>query len=484
MGTRLTKWVIHGAASLAIVALITLLYYRGVQVNATTVALTLVLAILAVATWWGLGVASVMAVAAMLCFNYFFLPPIGTFTIADPQNWVALVAFLITAMVASELSASAKRQAEEALERQQEVERLYDLSRNMLLGESNLLGDTSRGLAAEFPHRLRQTFGAEAVSFFDRGTGFVFRSGAAAISSPDNVLKDTALQGTFHHDAANARFLVPVSLGGHVTGSLEVLGGAISEAAVQAVANLLAIALEREAAQNAALQADTARSHEEFKSTLLDALAHELKTPLTSIKAAVTALLEEGSDAATQHELLTVVNEETDRLSGMVTEAIQMARIEAGQLNLSKQAVAPGALVYPALEQLQSRLDGRPVKVTIDPSLGPVQADAELISITVQQLLDNAVKYSPPQSPLEVSVKRQDGKAVITVTDHGSGVPQHDRTRIFDKFYRGRGARERIPGTGMGLAIAREIVKAHGGEIWVDGNSGQGAEFSFTLPLS
>jgi len=102
----------------------------------------------------------------------------------------------------------------------------------------------------------------------------------------------------------------------------------------------------------------------------------------------------------------------------------------------------------------------------------------------VQQLLDNAAKYSPPQSPLEVSVKQQDGKAVITVTDHGNGVPQHERTRIFDKFYRGRGARERIPGTGMGLAIAREIVKAHGGEIWVDSHSGQGAEFSFTLPLS
>jgi two-component system sensor histidine kinase KdpD len=494
MGTRFTKWGIHGAASLAIVALITLLYYRVVQVNSTTVALTLVLAILAVATWWGLGVASAMAVAAMLCFNYFFLPPIGTFIIADPQNWVALAVFLITAIVASQLSASAKQQAKEALERQQEVERLYDLSRNLLLGDSSLLGNpllsstllgnTSHGLAGEIPHRLRQTFGADAVSFFDRGSGVVFRSGTAANSSPDSVLKDTALQGTFQHDAAKARFLVPVSLGGHVTGSLEVLGGAISEAAVQAVANLLAIALEREAALNAALQADTARGHEELKSTLLDALAHELKTPLTSIKAAVTALLDNGSAAATQHELLTVVNEETDRLSGMVTEAIQMARIEAGQLKLSRQAVAPGALVYPALEQLQSRLDGRPVRVTIDPGLGPVQADAELISITVQQLLDNAAKYSPPQSPLEVSVQQQDGKAVITVADHGSGVPQPERTRIFDKFYRGRGARERIPGTGMGLAIAREIVKAHGGEIWVDSHSGQGAEFSFTLPLS
>ena len=482
MGSRLTKWGIHGFASLAIVASITLLYYRLVQVNATTVALTLVLAILAVATWWGLGVASAMAVAAMLCFNYFFLPPVGTFTIADPQNWVALVAFLITAIVASKLSASAKRQAEEALERQQEVERLYDLSRTMMLGDT-ILSETGHGLAGEIPHRLSQIFGADAVSFFDRHSGVVFRSGAAAISSPDSVLRDTALQGTFRHEAAKARFLVPVSLGGHVTGSLEVVGGAISEAAVQAVANLLAIALEREAAQNAALQADTARAHEELKSTLLDALAHELKTPLTSIKAAVTALLEDRS-AATQHELLTVVNEETDRLSGMVTEAIQMARIEAGQLKLSKRAVAPGALVYPALEQLQSRLDGRPVKVTIDPCLGTVQADAELISITVQQLLDNAAKYSPPQSPLEVSVKQQDGKAMITVTDHGSGVPQHERTRIFDKFYRGRSARERIPGTGMGLAIAREIVKAHGGEIWVDSHSGQGAEFSFTLPLS
>jgi two-component system, OmpR family, sensor histidine kinase KdpD len=472
-------WGIRGSASLAIVASITLLCYRVFHVNATTVALTLVLAILAVATWWGLEVASAMALAATLCFNYFFLPPIGTLTIADPQNWIALVVFLITAIVASKLSSSAKQQAKEALQRQQEVERLYDLSRTIMLGDAS-----SHSLPGEIPHRLSQVFDPISVAFFDRRSGAVFRSGATQNSSPDNVLKDTALQATFHHDTAHSRFLVPVSLGGHVTGSLEIVGGTISEAAVQAVANLLAIALEREAAQQSALHSDAARAHEELKSTLLDALAHELKTPLTSIKAAATALLEDQSASPTQHELLSVVNEETDRLSGMVAEAIQMARIEAGQLKLTKLAVSPQALVYPALEQVQSRLDGRPVKVTIDPSMGPVQADPELISIAMQQLLDNAAKYSPPQSPLEISVKQQDGKVAITVADHGNGVPEHERDRIFEKFYRGRAARERIPGTGMGLAIAREIVRAHGGEIWVDSHSGKGAEFSFTLPLS
>ncbi len=478
MQARFLEWAVRGPASLAIVALITLLYFRYLHVNSTTVALTLVLAVLAVATWWGLAVASVMAVAAMLCFNYFFLPPVGTLTIADPQNWVALAVFLVTAIVASKLSASAKQQADHALQRQQEMERLYDLSRTILLGGAG------RGLAGEVPYRLVQSFGAAAVSFYDRRSGQIFRAGAENRSSSDSVLKDTATQGTFAHDPAQARFLVPVTLGGHVAGSLEMVGGAISEAAAQAVANLLAIALEREAAQTAALRADAARQNEELKSTLLDALAHDFKTPLTSIKAAASALLQDGANTATQHELLTVVEEETDRLNGMVTEAIQMAKIEAGQLKLNKQPLPAEALVNPALEQIRTRLDGRPVKVTIDPQLGPVPADAELICITVQQLLDNAAKYSPPNSPIEISVTRQDDKALVTVTDHGTGVPEHERTRIFEKFYRGRTARERIPGTGMGLSIAQKIIQAHGGEIWVGSVPNQGARFSFTLPLS
>lgn len=478
MQARVREWTIRGSASLGILALITLLYCRYVHVNSTTVALTLLLAILAVATRWGLAVASLMAVAAMLCFNYFFLPPIGTLTIADPQNWVALVAFLITAIVASNLSASAKQKAQQALQRQQEMERLYDLSRTMLLGSSD------RGLAGEVPYRVVQAFAADAVSFFDRRSGQVFRAGAEARGSTDTVLKDTAVQGTFAHDTAHARFLVPVTLGGHVAGSLEIVGGAVSEAAVQAVANLVAIALEREAALTAALRADAARQNEELKSTLLDAIAHDFKTPLTSIKAAASALLQDGTNTATQKELLTVVDEETDRLSDMVTEAIQMARIESGQLKLNKQPLAPESLVNPALEQMRARLEGRRVTVSIDPRVGPVPADGELISITVQQLLDNAAKYSPPDGALDITVNQQDGNAVITVADEGAGVPEHEKTHIFEKFYRGRAAREKIPGTGMGLAIVQKIVRAHGGEIWVDSEAGQGARFSFTLPLS
>ena len=476
MQARVWEWAFRGIVSLGIVACITLLYYsRSRQRDhgrADAGSGDLV-----VATWWGLTVASIMAVAAMLCFNYFFLPPIGTLTIADPQNWVALVAFLITAIVASNLSASARRQAQQALQRQQEMERLYDLSRTMLLGANG------RGFAGEVPYRLQQAFAADAVSFFDRRSGQVFRAGDQARTSADMLLKDTAVQGTFSHDSKNTRYLLPVTLGGQVAGSLEIVGGAISEAAIQAVANLLAIALEREAAQAAALLADAARQNEELKSTLLDALAHDFKTPLTSIKVAVSNLLQERTNSPAQQELLTVVDEETARLSGLVTEAIQMARIEAGELTLNKQPLPAESLVQPALALLRSRLDGRPVKVTIDPRLGSVQADAELISITVRQLLDNAAKYSPPQSQLEISVSERDGEALIVVADQGSGIPEHEKDRIFEKFYRGRAARERIPGTGMGLAIARKIVNAHGGKIWADSVPGQGARFSFTLPL-
>jgi two-component system, OmpR family, sensor histidine kinase KdpD len=481
MQTRVGEWAWRGSAALGLVALITLFYFRFVHVNSTTVALSLLLSVLAVATGWGMPVAAVMAVAAMLCFNYFFLPPVGTFNIADPQNWVALLAFLITAITASKLSASAKQRAHEALQRQQEMERLYELSRTILLGAAG------RRVAGEVPYRLAEAFDARAVAFFDRRSGQVFRAGSEASSSSDTVLEDIAIQGTFKHELAQARFLVPVSLGGHVAGSLEIVGGGISEAAVQAVANLLAIALEREAAQTAVLRSEAARQNEELKSTLLDALAHDFKTPLTSIKAAATALRHDGTNTPEQQELLTVVDEETDRLNGMVTEAIQMAKIEAGHLQVHKQPVAAEKLALPALEHVRARLDGRPVNVHVDPEVGSVEADAELISIAIQQLLDNAAKYSPPNSPLEISVIRgageREGTVLITVADSGPGVPEHERSRIFEKFYRGRAARERIPGTGMGLAIAREIVKAHGGEIWVDSRPGAGASFSFTLPL-
>jgi two-component system sensor histidine kinase KdpD len=463
--------------ALALIAAITYVDLRLLPVNSTTVALTFLLAVLGIATRWGLLEAVIASVAGALFFNFFFLPPIGTLTIGDPENWVALLAFLVTAIVASQLSTSARKRAEEALQRQHEMERLYEFSRTLMLA------DAHKNLAGEVPYRVVQALGAEAAAFFDRDSGQVFRAGSSEVQMPDGKLKDAALQGTVMYDAGARSFLMPVSLGGHVRGSLAIVGGSLSETAAHALANLVAITLEREAARESAAQAEAAQESEKLKSTLLDALAHEFKTPLTSIKAAATALLSEKPQSNAHRELLTVVEEESDRLSDLVTEAIQMARIEAGKLQLQRQPVSAALIVDTALRKFRNRVEDRPITIQIDSSMPAVEADEELVSMVLQQLVDNALKYSPPDLPLVISAREEEGSLVMSVTDKGPGIPEHEQARIFDKFYRGDANRQSTPGTGMGLTIAREIVKAHGGRIWLHSRPGQGSTFSFSLPL-
>jgi two-component system, OmpR family, sensor histidine kinase KdpD len=284
-------------------------------------------------------------------------------------------------------------------------------------------------------------------------------------------------------DAATGVITLPVSLGGHNLGALTVSGAGVSEAAAHAFANLMAIALEREQAHELAHRAEAARQNEQLKSILLDAVAHEFKTPLTSIKAAATALLtDEGSDSD-QRELLTVVDEETDRLTQLVDEAIQMARIEAGQLKLERHAISIADLVGSVLREMKAPQRERSIQTEMD-SVPPVNADPEQIQLVLRQILDNALKYSPAGSVILLRVRLQGGDAVISVADQGPGIAEHDLAHLFERFYRGKGTRDRIPGTGMGLAIAREIVVAHGGRIYACNLPTRGAEFSFTLPLA
>ena len=179
-----------------------------------------------------------------------------------------------------------------------------------------------------------------------------------------------------------------------------------------------------------------------------------------------------------------IVDEETDRLTSAVTDAIQMARIEAGQIELRKGPRSIADLVRQSLSKLAASLDTRPVEFRVSADLPPVAADPELVHIVIRQLLDNAIKYSPPDSLISIEASLERDAVVVSVADRGSGVPEPDRNRVFEKFYRGREARERIPGTGMGLAIAREIVLAHNGEIRVESRSGAGSRFRFSLPVA
>src|SRR5215831_6356733 len=269
--------------TLLIVGGITLFYFFVFnQANSATIAMTFLLATLGVATRWGLPEAIIASVAGALCFNFFFLPPLFTFYLSDPQNWVALFAFLITAVVASQLSASAKRRALEATRQREEMERLYELSRALMLM------DERSATAGQISQRIAQAFEVDGVAVFDRTTDQVYRTGAIDLAISDTKLRDAALQNTASYDAAANLSVLPLSLGHEPVGSMAIYGGSMSDTALQAIGNLAAIAMERELAEATRRRMEAARENEAMKSMLLDALAHEFKTPLTSIKAAAS----------------------------------------------------------------------------------------------------------------------------------------------------------------------------------------------------
>jgi two-component system sensor histidine kinase KdpD len=461
-------------ASLLIVAGITTFYFFVFhKANDATIAITVLLAILGIATAWGLVEAIVASIAGVLCFNFFFLPPLFTFYLTDSQNWVALTAFLITAVVGSQLSTSVKRRALEATRQREEMERLYELSRALMLVDK--LSTTAEQIA----HLITQVFEVNGAAIFDRETDQVYRSGNIEVIS-DTKLRDAALQGTALQDPAVNLSVLPLVLGKAAVGSLAIHGGTISDTALHSIGNLAAITMERARAEAAASRMEAARQNEAMKSMLLDALAHEFKTPLTSIKAAATSILD--TKGAAQTELRTVIEEEADRLNSLVTETIRMAQIEAGDLELHVRVQAVGDLITSALEKLKILIEDRNIKMDVPADLPRVIADRELAALTIRQLMTNALKYSNPESPIEIRATSQDGFVRISVKDQGPGIPSKEKSLIFERYYRLSQNAERVPGTGLGLHIAKNIIDAHGGNIWVESRPGEGSEFFFTLP--
>lgn len=463
---------------LGAITALTFLSFRLMPVNATTAGFMYLIVVLLIAAAWGIVEATVASVVAVLCLNYYFLPPVGGLTIADPQNWVALFAFLATSIVASQLSSRAKQRTRLAVDRQLEMERLYALSRAILLTEAN------RTAPKQIAHHVAQIFDLPAVALYDRDTGEVHHGGPEDLRAVDEELKEAALHGTLFQNEPARTVVTAVRLGGEPIASLAIRDSSLSDTALQAISNLVAIGLEKVRGQEAASRAEAARQSEELKSTLLDAIAHEFKTPLTSIKAAASALLSAPAPKVDeQRELVTIVDEEADRLGRLVTEVIEMARIEAGKVQLDKKRCSVGDLVSAALRQMKPIGNGRDITVEAADDLPPVTVDAGLIELAIRQLVDNAVKYSAPGSPLSIVARRSGSAVIIAVRDHGPGIPERHLARIFEKFYRGPGADRKAIGTGMGLAITREILRAHHGDVHVQSSPGQGSEFSLSLPL-
>ena len=374
LGNKRIGYLVSFLGTAAVTAI--LIPFRA-HINSTTTALAYLLAVLFVALFWGSGPALLASVVGVLCFNFFFLPPLYTLDIAHSENWIALFAFFTTALAVGQLSARAKRRAEEAAAREHEIERLYK-----------------------------------------------------------------ELRGAFER----------------------------------------------------ASQAEALKQSERLKSALLDAVTHDLRTPLTSIKASITTLLDEARapefalDKESRLEMLQVIDEESDRLNRFISGLIDLARIDAGELHLRRQWGAIDEIVSTALARAQPLTQDHPVEVQIDEELPAVRVDERAVSEVVYTLVDNAAKYSPAGTRIKISAGLSDGMIKMAVEDQGEGVPLDLRERVFDKFFRatrdGDVSTRRPSGTGMGLAIAKGIVEAHNGKIWIESmTNGPGARVVFTLPV-
>jgi len=459
------------------VAIMTAVFKRVVHANATTVALTFLLAVLVVSANWGFWYAAFLAIVSTAAFNFYFLPPLGTFTIADPQNWIALCAFLTTAVISSQLSERARRQTLSANQRRREIEHLYAFSQRLLTLES------VPELLNLVPRHITETFSCKGAAIFVHDKVDVYRSGADTREIDAARLQSAAARGEPIIVAEQALAFVPLRLGVRSIGAIGVSGAHLSHETLEALSTLVAIAIERTRAIESVGKAEAARENEKLRSAILDSIAHEFRTPLTAIKASVTTMLSGGLDPMQQNELLTVVNEEADRMNHLVEEAMQLARLESKQVELERTSHPIREAIEEAMKAAKKDLANHPVELAMADDLPPAEFDLSLIVNVVQQLLENAAKYSPPSSPIRISAESSPEQISVSVADRGAGIDELEQALIFDKFYRGKDSRSSVQGTGMGLAISKAVLDAHGGSIRVTSQLGHGSVFTIALPL-
>jgi len=446
------------------------------HVNPTTAAMMYFVAVLLASKYWGLRYAIVTAVSATAAFNFFFLPPIGTFTIADPLNWVALFAFLVAALLASNLAERARRAAEQAKQMGREMERLYGLSQRLMAAEN------VAELLNALPQSVMESFSVESATVMAGDPPTVYRSSFDA-KFEESVLRSTLLRGEPITHAGVC--YVPLRLGLRTVGALAVTGYDLPRETLDALGSLAGLAVERARALEAISKNRAEHEHERLRNALLDSVTHEFRTPLTSIKASATTLMSGGAlDEYDRHDLLSVIDEESDRLNLLAGEAEEMAQLDAGGFKLDLQSHSIQEALEASLQDARSALKNHPVEVVAKSDLPRVCIDVERIREVLMQLLQNAGKYSNPGTPIKVTVEAKGNRLVLSVADQGPGIESCEQSMIFEKFYRGQHQRNSAPGTGMGLPIAKAIVEAHGGNIGVVSQPGSGSVFSFSLPLT
>jgi two-component system, OmpR family, sensor histidine kinase KdpD len=466
------SWSFAQRYSLSVVsiALTTLILTQLPSLHQTNIALLYLLVVLICATTIGLGPAMLASVLAFLGFNFFFVAPLHTFMVADSQDLVLLLTFLAVTIIASSLAGRARDQADTAQHRATELATLYQLS---------------------------QTLNAEVAS--ERILPVVAQTTAQLLNVPmcavllydDGRLTERARSGDPPPEPSR-QIDTFMRVGPHVLGVLRVTlrsrGDSLTKAEharLEMIASQVVLVLERARLSEEANQAHALAEAERMKGGLLASVSHDLRTPLAVIKGAVTNLLDNTVDwnSSARADLLHVINEESDHLNRLVGNLLEMSRIESGTYPPVRTLQDIGELIAAVVNRMSSRLAAHPVTIHIPPNLPAVQISYNQIDQVLTNLIENAVKYTPAETPITIGADLEQGHMRIEVCDQGPGIPDGLNTRIFEKFVRVAGQERHADGMGLGLAVCKGIVEMHKGRIWAENMPSGGARFVFTLPL-
>jgi len=455
---------------------VTMLGFAGfvLHFNSATVGFLFLLIVVSVAILAGFWEATIVSILACACLDYFFYPPILVFSIVDPQDWVALGAFEISALVVSRLSSKEQRTAIVARSQQAAMEQLYELSR------STLLINMHQPPGPQLTQLIQRIFGLEAVALFSSESANTDSSGIWA-QNEETLARDSFVTLSDDDYPATATSRRVLRIGVNAVGAIAVRGR-IRPLVLNALASMAAITLDRCVSFEKETRIEAAHQAERLRAGVLDSLAHAFKTPLTAIQTAYSGLSEVGELNAPQRVLVDLIGDECSELIHLCTRLLQTAKLEAKELHPGMIDIPVIELVSNAMSEQTGRMGDHQVDVTIaDPELA-VQGDSELLSTALAQYLDNAAKYSFPGTKVTVTAKESRSEVLISVHNVGPPIPLADRERIFQRFYRSEGSRNTAEGTGIGLSAVKLAADFHRGHAWVISDADEGTTFFLSLP--
>ena len=430
--------------------------------------------VVSVAILCGFWQATIVSILACACLDYFFYPPVLKFTIGDPQDWVALGAFEISALVVSRVSSREQRSSREATVQRTAMEQLYELSR------STLLINLHQPPGPQLTQLILRIFAVEAVAIFDANSGQCDRAGVWSEDEME-LAKESFLQQEDGADSVSRTTRRQLRMGADTIGAIAIRGE-LSPLVANALASLTAVTLDRCVSFEKETRIEAAHQSERLRAAVLDSLAHAVKTPLTAIQTANAGLGEVGTLNFPQKELVSLIEEESSQLGQLCTRLLQTAKLDAEEVNLREDEIAIADLLSSALQKQSGHMAGHAVEVAVaDPGL-TVRGDSELLSMALSQFLDNAVKYSFRDTAIKVAARESHSEILISVHNFGPAIPISDRERIFQRFYRSEGSKHLAAGTGIGLSTVKMAAEAHRGHVWVISDTNEGTTFFLSLP--